>query len=235
MCRKMPDFSHIKVVCLDVDGTVCPEEGIDEVGEYCRKGDIVREITINAMEGKMSFEESLERQLKEVGLTRGILKTFLDHSPVKITFGIERLIASLRANKIDIYLVSGGLFDLVIRVARQLGIPEDHVYANRLIYDANGMVIDFDRTQPVSHSMGKAEVVALLKSKLSPGDGVLIIGDGAIDAAACPPADAFIGFGGIYERQTVKSRAKYYFYSMDDIHKFLEDAGLIRSPCLNDL
>lgn len=96
-----------------------------------------------------------------------------------------------------------------------------------------GMVIDFDRTQPVSHSMGKAEVVALLKSKLSPGDGVLIIGDGATDAAACPPADAFIGFGGIYERQAVKSRAKYYFHSMDDIHKFLEDAGLIRSPCLN--
>ncbi|KAM3173101.1 hypothetical protein ACTXT7_013165 [Hymenolepis weldensis] len=186
----MPDFSHIKVVCLDVDGTVCPDEGIDEVGEYCRKGDIVREI---------------------------------------------RLVASLRANKVDVYLVSGGIFDLVIRVARQLGIPEDHVYANRLIYDTNGTVIDFDRTQPVSHSMGKAEVVASLKSKLSPGDGVLIIGDGATDAAACPPADAFIGFGGIYERQTVKSRAKYYFYSMDDIHKFLEDTGLIRSPCLNGL
>lgn len=45
--------------------------------------------TSNAMEGKVSFEESLERQLKEVGLTRGILKAFLDHYSVKITPGTE--------------------------------------------------------------------------------------------------------------------------------------------------
>nr|CDS32242.1 phosphoserine phosphatase [Hymenolepis microstoma] len=180
------------------------------------------------MEGKMSSEESLARQLKEMGLTKGILKAFLDYCPLKLTDGIERLVASLRANKIDIYLISGDIFDLVVRVAKRLGIPEDHVYANRLIYDTYGAVIDFDRKQPISHSAGKAEVVASLKSKLSPDSGVLVIGARATDVAAFPPADTFIGFGGIYEIQKVKDCAKYYFYSTDEIHRFLKDTALIR-------
>ncbi|VDO01208.1 unnamed protein product [Rodentolepis nana] len=182
------------------------------------------------MYGKMSSEEALGRQLKEIGLTKGILKAFLDYYSVKLTDGIERLVASLRASNIDIYLISGDIFDLVIKVAKRLGIPEDHVYANHLIYDAYGAVVDFDRNLPISRSTGKAEVVASLKSKLSPDNGVLVIGPRVTDAVAFPPADTFIGFGGIYEIQKVKDCAKYYFYSMDEIHKFLKNSALIRSP-----
>ncbi|KAM7538472.1 hypothetical protein Aperf_G00000062834 [Anoplocephala perfoliata] len=227
---EVPDFSHVKAVCFDVDGTVCPDEGIDEIGEYCGKGEIVRETTIEAMEGRMTIEESLEKQLNEIKLTRERLETFMATYPLKLTEGVERLFTSLRANDIDIYLVSGGIFEMVSRVAQRLGIPEDHVYANKLIYDESGNAVDFDRTQPTSHSKGKSEVIALVKSKMDPLDGVLMVGDGATDAEASPPADAFIGFGGIFEREPVKARAKYYFYSFNGIYRFFEETGLLKTP-----
>lgn len=37
-----------------------------------------------------------------------------------------------------------------------------------------------------------------------------MIGDGATDMEACPPADVFIGFGGNVIRQQVKDNAKWY-------------------------
>lgn len=88
--------------------------------------------------------------------------------------------------------------------------------------------MDFDHNQPTSRSTGKAEVVAQIKSKLAPNEGVLMVGDGATDAAAFPPADAFIGFGGVVERPSVKRTTPYYFYSFDEMLEFFKRAGLIR-------
>ena len=85
--------------------------------------------------------------------------------------------------------------------------------------------MDFDREQPTSRSDGKAKVVATVKSNL--GGGVLLVGDGVTDAAACPPADAFLGFGGVVARPTVQRLTPYFFHSFDEIHAFLQQCGLI--------
>lgn len=98
-----------------------------------------------------------------------------------------------------------------------------HLFSN-----FSGKVKGFDSSQPTSHAKGKSEVVASLKSKLGQHVGILMVGDGATDAEASPPADAFIGFGGVYERKPVKARADYYFYTFDDMHHFFEETGLIR-------
>jgi len=37
-----------------------------------------------------------------------------------------------------------------------------------------------------------------------------MIGDGATDLEACPPANFFIGYGGNIIRESVKERAQYY-------------------------
>ena len=89
----------------------------------------------------------------------------------------------------------------------------------------SGEAVDYDRAQPTSRSDGKAEVVAAVKSRL--GGGVLIVGDGITDAAACPPADAFLGFGGVVARPTVQRVTPYFFYSFDEMHLFLQQCGLI--------
>ena len=49
----------------------------------------------------------------------------------------------------------------------------------------------FDEAQMTSRSGGKGEVISYLKKKEG-YSRVVIIGDGATDMEACPPADAFI-------------------------------------------
>uniref|UniRef100_A0A0R3SSN7 Phosphoserine phosphatase n=2 Tax=Hymenolepis diminuta TaxID=6216 RepID=A0A0R3SSN7_HYMDI len=222
------NFSTVRAICFDVDSTVCPEEGLDVLAEFCNKGEIVKRITSQAMDGELDVTEALDQRLKVLNLTKDLMHQFLDKNPLKLTPGIEKLSSILRKNEVDIYLVSGGIHELVDRVAKRLSIPDDHVYANKLIYNDDGLVMDFDYNQPTSRSTGKAEVVAQIKSKLAPNEGVLMVGDGATDAAASPPADAFIGFGGVVVRPAVKRTTPYYFYSFDEMLEFFKRAGLIR-------
>ena len=49
---------------------------------------------------------------------------------------------------------------------------------------------------------------------------MIMVGDGATDAQAKPPADAFIGFGGVVVRDAVKAKACWFvrdFETMIDI------------------
>ncbi|EDO27358.1 predicted protein, partial [Nematostella vectensis] len=39
---------------------------------------------------------------------------------------------------------------------------------------------------------------------------LVVIGDGVTDMEACPPADAFIGFGGNVVREQVKANAPWF-------------------------
>lgn len=52
-----------------------------------------------------------------------------------------------------------------------------------------------------------------------------MVGDGATDAEACPPADAFIGYGGVVEREAIKKLTPWYVLSMAEL-----EAELTRSP-----
>ena len=119
--------------------------------------------------------------------------------PIQLTPGIADLVDALHRRKTDVYLVSGGFRALILPVAKLLGISPDRVYANELIFDYNGNYVGFDHNELTSDSgskeIGKAGVCGLLK-KLHSYNKLVMVGDGATDAEACPPADAFIGFGG---------------------------------------
>lgn len=66
-----------------------------------------------------------------------------------------------------------------------------------------------------------------MKASLPPGAQVLMIGDGMTDAAAFPPADAFIGFGGVCARPAVIKATPYYFYTFDEMYTFFQEKGVI--------
>jgi phosphoserine phosphatase len=44
---------------------------------------------------------------------------------------------------------------------------------------------------------------------------VAMVGDGATDMQAKPPADVLVGFGGIVEREVVKKTADIFVYDFD--------------------
>jgi phosphoserine phosphatase len=69
-----------------------------------------------------------------------------------------------------------------------------------------GEYTGFEPEEPTSRDGGKARVIAMLKEKHG-FQRVVMVGDGATDMQAKPPADATIGFGGVVVRDVPKKPA----------------------------
>uniref|UniRef100_A0A336MB05 Phosphoserine phosphatase n=1 Tax=Culicoides sonorensis TaxID=179676 RepID=A0A336MB05_CULSO len=201
-----------QVVCFDVDSTVIKEEGIDELAKFCGKGKEVQELTKEAMGGAMSFQEALDRRLNIIRPSQAQIKEFIKLYPSTLTPGFVDLINKLKQEGKHIFLISGGFDCLINPVAIEIGIPLENVYANSLHFLFNGDYASFDVNQPTSRSGGKGEAINMIRRRFGNERKLVVtmIGDGATDMEAAPPADYFIGFGGNVVREAVFRGAQYY-------------------------
>ncbi|XP_028131477.1 phosphoserine phosphatase [Diabrotica virgifera virgifera] len=206
--------------CFDVDSTVIQEEGIDELAKFCNKGEEVSNLTAKAMGGAMTFQESLKLRLDIIKPSIYQVRDFLNLKPPRLSPGIRKLVDLLHKRHIPVFLISGGFKCIITPVAGQLQIPLDHVFANRLKFYFTGEFAGFDENEPTSRSGGKAVVINHIKSVYN-FKNVVLVGDGATDLEAAPPADAFIGYGGNVIRQAVKSKAKWFITDFNEIIEVL--------------
>ncbi|KAI1292176.1 Phosphoserine phosphatase [Halotydeus destructor] len=203
-------------VCFDVDSTVCRDEAIDELAIFAGKEKEVADLTRQAMRGGMTFREALGKRLDLIQPTTQMLTDYLRGHPPRLTAGIKDLVKLLHAREVDVYLVSGGFYSIIQPVAKELDIPYKNIFANRLKFYYEGGYAGFDENEPTSEQDGKAQVVGYLKRECGYRK-VVMIGDGATDAAAKPPADSFIGFGGNQVREKVKKDADWFVLSFYDL------------------
>ncbi|CAH1801987.1 unnamed protein product [Owenia fusiformis] len=203
-------------VCFDVDSTVIQNEGIDELAAFVGAGDKVSELTKKAMGGGMTFREALSIRLKIIRPSINQLTDFINHRPPALTPGISTLVSLLHQRGVDVYLISGGFRELIEPVAKILNIPNDNLFCNRIKFYYDGDYAGFDEHQPTSESGGKGRVINLLKSKYD-YKKLVMIGDGATDMEASPPADAFIGFGGNVQRPAVKKGAPWFIENFQEL------------------
>jgi phosphoserine phosphatase len=215
-------WRHCDAVCFDVDSTVCQDEAIDELAEFCGVGKQVAEVTKVAMNGGLSFRDALTARLNLIQPSRQKLEAFLKQNPPRLTTGIQELVKTLHSRCVDVYLVSGGFSRIILPVARLLNVPEENVFANVLQFDENGKYRGFDLSQPTSDSGGKKQVCGLLKQR-NGYQRLVMIGDGATDMEASPPADAFIGFGGNEVRESVLKGSRWFVRHFDELRNAMEE------------
>ncbi len=110
-------------------------------------------------------------------------------------------------------------------VADELGIPHDRIFANTILFDNEGNYTGFDDSEATSADGGKAKVMQHLKDNYN-YEPIVMIGDGATDMQAKPPADAFIGFGGVVIRDSVKEGADLYVTNFAE----LTDIAMVKKP-----
>jgi phosphoserine phosphatase len=97
-------------------------------------------------------------------------------------------------------------------IADLVGVPYHRIYANNILFDGalgKGDYLCYDNSQYTCRDGGKASVIAHLKTELGVGK-VVMIGDGVTDMEAQPPADAFIGYGGVVSREPVQKGADWF-------------------------
>ncbi|XP_077852819.1 phosphoserine phosphatase isoform X2 [Macaca mulatta] len=180
-------FYSADAVCFDVDSTVIREEGIDELAKICGVEDAVSEMTRRAMGGAVPFKSALTERLALIQPSREQVQRLIAEHPPHLTPGIRELVSRLQERNVQVFLISGGFRSIVEHVASKLNIPGTNVFANRLKFYFNGEYAGFDETQPTAESGGKGKVIKLLKEKFH-FKKIIMIGDGATDMEACPPA-----------------------------------------------
>eukprot|EP00271_Cylindrocystis_brebissonii_P005280 TRINITY_DN1724_c1_g1_i1.p1 TRINITY_DN1724_c1_g1~~TRINITY_DN1724_c1_g1_i1.p1 ORF type:complete len:327 (-),score=54.15 TRINITY_DN1724_c1_g1_i1:652-1632(-) len=213
-------------VCFDVDSTVCVDEGIDELAAFCGAGEAVAAWTTRAMTGDVPFQDALAARLDLIQPTAAKLKAYLDSHPPRLNPGIEELVSALMASGKAVYLVSGGFRQMIEPAAVLLGIPVTNIYANRLLFDADGGFAGFDPEEPTSRSGGKAVVIQMIKKEHGYSN-LVMVGDGATDLEARSPggADLFIGYGGIQVRPKVAASADWFVFDFKEMTSALASSG----------
>ncbi|CAL5362376.1 hypothetical protein CsSME_00053728 [Camellia sinensis var. sinensis] len=210
-------------VCFDVDSTVCLDEGIDELAEFCGAGKAVAEWTARAMGGSVPFEEALAARLSLFNPSLSQVQDFLAQHPPRISPGIDELVKKLKAKGTAVYLVSGGFRQMINPVASILDIPPENIFANQLLFENSGKFLGFDTNEPTSRSGGKATAVQQIR-KVHGYKALVMIGDGATDLEARKPggADLFICYGGVQLREAVAAKADWLVFNFSNLINSLE-------------
>jgi phosphoserine phosphatase len=205
----------------------------------------------------MSFEEALNARLNIIRPSHQMIESCLEAHPPRLTsvpslfstsfliFSltlslshrpyISELIDTLHNRGIPVYLVSGGFHQMIRPIADLVGVPLHRIYANNILFDGHlgkGDYLCFDNSQYTCRDGGKASVVKHLKAELGVGT-VVMVGDGVTDMEAQPPADAFIGYGGIVSREPVQRGADWFVTDFRELIKALAEEAPSTSPSLS--
>ncbi|KAG2492528.1 hypothetical protein HYH03_009193 [Edaphochlamys debaryana] len=218
-------------VCFDVDCTITMQDSLDLLANFMGVEEEVSALTSKAMDGSLSLEQALEERLKIINCNPSDIKRFIQTYPPasRMAPGIVDLIRALQARGVAIYLISGGFRELTLPIAAYLGIPKDHVFANRMNWqwdDETGeptRLVGFDMSEPTAHNQGKPQAIANIRQR-NPYNTVVMIGDGITDLEAVQTtggADLFIGYGGVVERPAVAAAAQWYCYDYAELIKAL--------------
>ena len=173
------------IYVIDFDSTFTKVEGLDELAAIALKGHKDRDkivgkikaITDRGMAGEIGFADSLKARVDLLPANRSHVTELIEFLMGKISDSFARNEAFLRENADSIYIVSSGFKDFIVPVAMSMGVLEENIYANTFIYDNDGNITGYDKTNLLSQDKGK---VKLLQSLDFEGD-IYAIGDGYTD------------------------------------------------------
>lgn len=209
-------------ICFDVDSTVIQEEGIDVLADHLGQGEAVAALTKQAMEGGLPFQDALQARLDLLQPSKASIQDCLDKNPLPLTPGVAELIELMHAQDKHVYLVSGGFRIMIEPLADVLDISHDRIYANTILFDDAGSYAGFDADEPTSRDMGKPAALTKIKEQFG-YECMLMVGDGATDAQAKPPAKSFVGFGGVAVRPAVQKAADWFVMDFADMIRVLKE------------
>jgi phosphoserine phosphatase len=198
----MPAYAS---VVIDVDSTLCGVEGIDFLAAR-RSPQVTTQIvalTDQAMRGEVPLESIYGHRLTTIRPTRADIAALAAEYERTLAPGAADAIAAIRAAGVRLVLVSGGIREAIVPVARTLGFAGGDLHAVSLRFDDAGNYLDFDRSSPLTTQPGKPVLVTALIENGQLPRPVLAVGDGATDAKLTGVVDCFAAFTGFARRPNV--------------------------------
>src|ERR1700753_3476217 len=207
---------------IDFDSTFTQVEALDELARISlrknpNREEIYKQIedyTNAAMEGKLSFTESLAARVKLLEANRDHLKQLITHLKKKVSTSFSRNSSFFKQHQDNVLIVSGGFKEFITPVVTEYFIKKENIYANTFVFDENENIIGSDRENPLSQEGGK---VKLLKQMNLQGE-IFGIGDGYSDFQLKESGliKKFFAFTENIERKSVAEKADHITPSFDE-------------------
>lgn len=207
---------------IDFDSTFTQVEALDELARISLENHpdqekIYKEIerfTNLAMEGKISFRESLAGRVSLLQANREHLDKLITHLKKKVSKSFSRNKEFFREHSDTAWIVSGGFKEFITPVVSPYHIRKENIYANTFKFDTEGNIIGYDEENPLSDEGGK---VKLLK-QLNIDGKIFGIGDGYSDFQLKESGliEKFYAFTENISRQSVTDKADHIAPSFDE-------------------
>ncbi|MBP6097490.1 MAG: HAD-IB family phosphatase [Methyloversatilis sp.] len=201
-----------RAILFDCDSTLSTIEGIDVLAERAGVVDQVVPLTTAAMDGRLKLEEAYAARLDLIRPDAAAIEALGRSYVATRVEGATQSIAALRMLGWQVHVVSGGIRQAVLAIARDLGVPDEQVHAVDLVFDENGDYAGFDQNSPLARSGGKAEIC---RRVMAGADSVVMVGDGITDLEAGEAGATVIGFGGVVRRDIVARCAPFFIEQAD--------------------
>ena len=218
----MTDALNGKALFIDFDSTFVKIETIDELARLTLQSDpdkdsnidLISDITNQAMSGEIDFPAALERRLQILSLTLDSIK--------KITHQISSLVSdSFKANRQtikehsdNIWIVSGGFFEVIAPIVSEYGVSESHILANTLVLEGD-RVVGCDPSSLLFQDKGKIKVI----ESIATSKERVVVGDGHTDLEVYleGAAEHFICYTENVSRQKVLAQSRHIASSFEQM------------------
>jgi len=206
-------------IVFDVDSTLSGIEGIDWLA--MQRGNEVAAwsagLTERAMRGEIPIEAVYGERMSAVRPTLSEIERLGQEYVSRVAPRAEETLMALKAAKVGIVLVSGGLREAILPLAAMLGVDEEFVYAVSVFFDDSGGYKGFDEASPLTRQTGKKTTV----SRMGLRDPVLAVGDGMTDCEMKSVVDSFAAFTGFTRREPVVARADFVIEDFDQLRELV--------------
>ncbi|TJZ60483.1 phosphoserine phosphatase [Sphingobacterium olei] len=207
---------------IDFDSTFTQVEALDELARISLDGHPDQEKIYNeierytnlAMEGKISFRESLAGRVSLLQANKTHLNKLIIHLKKRVSKSFDRNREFFKQNADTAWIVSGGFKEFITPVVSPYGIKKENIYANTFKFDEEGNIIGYDETNPLSDEGGKVKLLKELKI-----EGTIYgIGDGYSDFQLKESGliEKFFAYTENISRQSVTDKADHVTPSFDE-------------------
>ena len=205
------DSTFTKVEALEILGDISLEDGREKEDALSK----IKDITDQAMEGKLSFTESLEKRIPLLKANKSDLEALINRLKGLVSESVKRNKKFFSENKENVIIVSSGFKEFIAPVVEEYSIPSDQVYANEFTFDEKGNISGFDTSNPLASDKGKVKLVGGLNLE---GD-IAVIGDGYTDyeIREAGLATTFYAFTENVERASVIEKADHLAPNLDEV------------------
>lgn len=197
------ELSDFKLIAMDMDSTLLAIESIDEIADMHHIKPQVAAITLQTMQGEISFEESLTRRTSLLqDLHQDALQKVYDER-VRLNPGAEKMLQQAKIAGLKTMVISGGFTFFTDRIKTKLGF--DYAAANTLEIENNRLTGKV--AGKIIGRQGKAEVLKQVCDELGlKREQIIAIGDGANDLDMMAEAGISIAY---HAKPIVRQHATY--------------------------